>query len=490
MAQPISRRSMLGTALASAVPISFPLTAAAVTPILLDDASRQDATSVFKHFIVKPDKDAAIVASLRAELRDAAQARRPVAFGVARHSMGRQSLAPDGTAITFDAPACLPDLANGIYRARAGTRWRDVIATLDPLGMSPMVMQSNNDFGVVSTFAVNAHGWAVPHGPFGSTVRSLRLMLADGSLVTCSRDENQELFRLSMGGYGLPGIILDLDAEMVANRVLRPSFERMPSTSFGERFVSLCSEPEVAMAYGRLDVAAHNFLGEALMIGYRLAATPVGGLPLAESSGEMSVVSRKVYRAQTGSELGKRARWVMETVVGPDLLEGRSTRNTLLNEPVSNLADDNPQRVDILHEYFIPPGAFAGFIAACREVIPSSHQELLNVTLRYVDADQTSVLAYAQGSRIAAVMSFSQHLTPEADADMREMTRGLIDRVLAIGGSFYLPYRLHARRDQVERAYPALAEFVTAKRRYDPGLLFRNGMWDTWMTEPVAAVQQ
>ena len=74
MAQPISRRSMLSKALASAVPTSFPPTAAAATPILLDDASRQDATSVFKDCIVKPDQDAAIVASLRAELRDAAQA--------------------------------------------------------------------------------------------------------------------------------------------------------------------------------------------------------------------------------------------------------------------------------------------------------------------------------------------------------------------------------------------------------------------------------
>ena len=83
-------------------------------------------------------------------------------------------------------------------------------------------MQSNHDFGVAATFSVNAHGWPVPYGPFGSTVRSLRLMLADGTVVTCSRTENQELFQLAMGGYGLFGIILELEVDMVENLLLRP----------------------------------------------------------------------------------------------------------------------------------------------------------------------------------------------------------------------------------------------------------------------------
>ena len=56
-----------------------------------------------------------------------------------------------------------------------------------------------------------------------------------------------------------------------------------------------------------------------------------------------------------------------------------------------------------------------------------------------------------------------------------------IERVVAIGGAYYLPYRLHARRDQMARAYPDLDTIVAAKRRYDPGLLFRNALWSTYM---------
>jgi len=32
----------------------------------------------------------------------------------------------------------------------------------------------------------------------------------------------------------------------------------------------------------------------------------------------------------------------------------------------------------------------------------------------------------------------------------------------------------------VARAYPRLEEFVTRKRHHDPGLLFRNAMWDRY----------
>ena len=425
-----------------------------------------------------------MIARLRMELRDAAAVGRPVALGAARHSMGGQSLARGGTALTFKSAGCIPDRAAGLYRAHAGTRWRDVIATLDPLGLSPSVMQSNNDFAVAGTFSVNAHGWPVPHGPFGTTVRSLRLMLADGAVVTCSRQENAELFRLAMGGYGLLGVILDLDAEAVPNRSLVPSFEVLPSGSFASRFVRLCADPSVAMAYGRLNVAAHGFLNEALMVGYRPEPTSPAGLPPAGYGGMMSAVSREMYRAQTGSELGKRFRWFVETVVGPRMVEGGATRNTLLNEPVRNLAGRDPSQTDILHEYFVPAERFGGFLSACQEIIPKAGQDLLNVTLRFVAADDASLLAYAPGPRIAAVMSFSQSMTAKAESDMRRMTQALVERVMASGGSFYLPYRLHARRDQVERAYPALRQFADLKRRYDPGLLFRNSLWDTWLADP------
>jgi FAD/FMN-containing dehydrogenase len=481
--RPTTRRAVMGGSLALGAVTASPGTkrAHAQASATLDDASHLNATPVARHVIVKPG-GAGAIDDLRRELKDAAAAGRPVAMGAARHSMGGQSLARNGTAFTFGTALCEPDRGAGIYRVSAGTRWHDVIATLDPLQFSPSVMQSNNDFGVASTFSVNAHGWPVPHGPFGSTVKAFRLMLADGSVVQCSRTENVELFRHVMGGYGLFGIIIDLDVEMTPNLLLKPTFEALASKDFGTRFPILCNDKDVKMAYGRLDVTPARFLESTLMISYR----PVAGvLPAASTGGGVTgYLTHKVYRAEVGSDWGKRLRWFMETEAGTRFGAGNVTRNTLLNEGQAGLAETIDRRTDILHEYFIPPANFPGFIAACRDVILKSKQDLLNVTLRYLAPDKESILAYAPTERISAVMSFSMARTNEADDAMQRMTRDLIERVLAIGGSFYLPYRLHARPDQLLRAYPAIEAFVAAKRHYDPGCLFRNAFWNKWLDEP------
>ena len=233
------------------------------------------------------------------------------------------------------------------------------------------------------------------------------------------------------------------------------------------------------MAFGRLSPARSGFFEEALLCAYRQMPTPKGGLPPASGKGSLTTVSREMYRAQIGSEIAKRTRWLAETKVAT-IGSGISTRNSLMNEPVANLADRDTSRTDILHEYFVVPERFPEFVRACQDVIPSSGLEFLNVTLRYLAPDKQSVLAYARERRIAAVMSFSQRTTPEGERKMLTMTEALIDRVTDLGGAFYLPYRLHARHDQVRAAYPRFDEFVGRKNHYDPGLLFRNLMWDTY----------
>jgi FAD/FMN-containing dehydrogenase len=304
------------------------------------------------------------------------------------------------------------------------------------------------------------------------------MMLASGDLVACTPVENAELFALAMGGYGLVGVIVDVEAAMVDNVRLQATHELLPAAELGPRMRAvLAQDGTIRMAYGRLAVDARRFLRESLLVTLR----PVPGAPASAASGGLLVsLSRQVFRAQVGSDAAKRARWYAETVAGPKASSGIASRNRLLNEPVANLAGRDRTRTDILHEYFLPADGLESFLAACRTAIPASRQDLLNVTLRYVAGDPTSVLAYAPAPRVAAVMLFSQRMTRGDDEDMAAMTVRLIDAALAAGGSFYLPYRLHARPQQVGRAYPRLEEFVARKRHYDAGLLFRNTMWDRY----------
>jgi FAD/FMN-containing dehydrogenase len=479
----LSRRAFLAaTAAAAARPVSAAPVRRAADPLLLNDASKLNPTPVARNTVLRPDGDAALIADLRALLKDAATENLPVCVGGARHSMGGQALMREGVAASLATPSIEVDTARRTMRVRAGTRWRDVIAALDPKGFSPAVTQSNHDFSVGGTLSVNAHGWPVPYGPFGATVRSFRLMLADGSLVMCSRTENAELFELAIGGYGLLGIVVDAEVEVADNVLLRARPEVMGADAFAPRFVSAAREAGVRMAYGRLSVGRENYLGESLLVSYRPAAKQPTPLPPPRTADAFHYLSRRVFRAQTGSEAAKKRRWYLETVVGPRTSARKEvTRNAILNIPVSALADTDARRTDILHEYFVPPERFAEFLVACREIIPPSGQELLNVTIRWLEPDTTSVLSFAPQARIALVMLFPQLMTADSERSMHAMTEKLIDRVLSVGGSYYLPYRLHARGDQLRKAYPRIEEFIQKKRSYDPQLRFRNTMWETYL---------
>ncbi len=450
--------------------------------LYMNDASGLSQTPIKHHFITEQSSSNGLVEEIRAQLKTAQAEGQSVAVGAARHSMGGQAIPRDGRAITFEHDFLELDKAKSTYRVAAGVRWHSIIKQLDAAGYSPAVMQSNADFGVASTFCVNAHGWPVTFGPAGSTTRSLKMVLANGEHVICSRQENQELFNLVMGGYGLFGVITELEMDMVPNSRLTPTYEELPAAGYGEAMVkALKADPSIQMAYGRLNVDRGSFFDEALLITYR-PTDDQGDLPEVAGSGFMSKASRHIFRGQLGNERVKNWRWYVETDVGP-VLGGESTRNSLMNEPVITLDDRDPARTDILHEYFVSPDQFPAFIKACQEVISASYQELLNITLRYVAQDDESVLSYAWEPRIAAVMLFSQEMTQRGEADMARMTRDLIDRVIEIGGAYYLPYRPHATVGQLKRSYQRVGEFAEAKRRLDPGLLFRNNFWDAYVSQ-------
>ncbi|MDA8586421.1 FAD-binding oxidoreductase [Rhodobacteraceae bacterium] len=446
----------------------------------LNDASLLNETPVFRHITIQENPGDALIARLRIEMDEARAEGRPFNVGAARHSMGGHAIPENGHAVTFDNGLLETDVTTLSYRVHPGARWSQVISALDLQGMSPKVMQSNNDFGVAATFCVNAHGWPVPHGPMGATVKSFFLLRPDGELMRVSRDEFPEIFNLTMGGYGLTGAIIDMEVEMVVNKRLVPTFQNISSRDFAPFFIGAIEAGDVNMAYGRLNVDRDRFFEDALMITYREEGDQLA-LPAASGSEAMSDAAALVFRAQLMNETAKDIRWWFESSLGPRINAGDVTRNSLLNEPVVTLDDGDPTRTDILHEYFVPPVRFAEFVTACQEVIPSSYQEMLNITLRYVAADRESVLAYAPGPRIACVMLFSQEMTLRAEADHRRMTEALIERTLELGGTYYLPYRPHARADQFLRGYPRAEEFVAAKLELDPDRLFRNMFWDTYL---------
>src|SRR5258706_10319178 len=111
------------------------------------------------------------------------------------------------------------DKENKILNAQTGATWKQVQLLLDPYGLAVKAMQSINIFSIGGTLSVNAHGIAHDPGQVAPTVRAFHILLSSGEIKHCSPTENSELFRLALGGYGLMGVILDVDLDVVDNEM-------------------------------------------------------------------------------------------------------------------------------------------------------------------------------------------------------------------------------------------------------------------------------
>jgi FAD/FMN-containing dehydrogenase len=445
-------------------------------PGFTDDASRLNATRVAEVWSIPPDVPAA-ESQLRKLLERARSDGLTVSIAGARHSMGGHTISPDGIVLDMLSFKHMQlDAGRQILHVGAGARWSQVIPYLDSLGYSPAIMQSNNDFSVGGSISVNCHGWQHNRPPIASTVASLRLMQADGSIVRCSRIENAELFSLVVGGYGLFGVILDVDLQVVPNERYRVEVEVMPAEKYTTRFAEkVDSATDIGMVYGRLCVVPgeKTFLREAILTVFRKAPCKKEEIPSLTGPGFWKL-KREVYRAQIGSQAGKEVRWQAEKNLGEQFSQKFVARNQLLNESAEIYTEQNADRTDILHEYFIPPPQVAAFLERVRTIIPRHPCDLLNVTIRNVLEDKDTFLRYADQNMFSFVMLFNQPRTTAADSQMEVMTRELIEAAISCGGRYYLPYRLHATKEQLTRAYPRAVEFFERKRQYDAQGIFQN----------------
>ena len=101
------------------------------------------------------------------------------------------------------------DPASGLLTCEAGVLLADILAMFVPRGWFPPVVPGTGFVTVGGMIAADVHGKNHHRdGTFGAHVESLTLATADGEVHRCSRTENADLFRATLGGMGLTGVIL------------------------------------------------------------------------------------------------------------------------------------------------------------------------------------------------------------------------------------------------------------------------------------------
>jgi len=116
-----------------------------------------------------------------------------------------------------------------------------------------------------------------------------------------------------------------------------------------------------------------------------------------------------------------------------------------------------------------------------RNIIKSHKGNLLALTVRFISKDETPVISCAPNGNYFSFMSyFNRSKSLAGYHRFHLMAQELIDAALARGGTFYLPYELHATSEQFKKAYPQADHFFERKRYYDPEERFRNALYDKY----------
>ncbi len=416
-----------------------------------------------------------------------------VSIAAIRHSMGGQAFAKNAVVLDMrEFNQIKLDEAQKMITVQSGATWHDIQTVLHPK-YAVKAMQSTDIFSVGGSISVNAHGMDHQVGSVGKTIRAMRVMLPSGDIKQASRTENPELFNLVIGGYGLFGIVLDVDLDITDNVIYDPGRRVLDYAEFPRVFAQeLSADKRLGLMYGHLSTAPQSLLREMLLYTYEsqtLAQSEVKIDPLGEVSG--TKLRRFVMNFSKLGDVPMRIKWFAEKYVEPRMescsvsrnqamKDGEAclvSRNQPMHDSVPYLRNSLKGETDILQEYFIPRDQFVTFVDGLRAIVQAQQVNLLNASIRVVHQEDT-FLNYAPRDAFSVVLYINQQTDEAGNAKMRQVTSELIDLSNRVGGRFFLPYQLYYSPAQLKQAYPEIDDFFATKRQYDPQELLTNTFYE------------
>jgi FAD/FMN-containing dehydrogenase len=404
----------------------------------------------------------------------------PISIGGGRYSMGGQTATDE--AVQIDMRQFNRVLAFSKERkeitVETGITWRSLQEYIDPYDLSVQIMQTYDNFTVGGALSVNAHGRYVGQGPMVLSVVSIRLVLADGEIVTASPDQNSELFYGAIGGYGALGVIVEATLRLTDNVHVERQSIVMPLAAYRAYFdQNVRSHPDVIFHNADIYPTAYDTIR---ISSYVETTKPVTvKLRLSDAHGDFSS-ERRVMGIVSDWPGGK---WVRQHIVDPWLFRGKCVewRNYEASYDVSSLEPlSRDKSTYVLQEYFVPMDRLESFVPKMAEVLNRHHVNAINVSIRYARPDPGTLLAWARSEVFSYVLYYKQGTSDEDRREVGVWTRELIDAAIEQGGTYYLPYQIWGTAEQFHAAYPDADRLFDLKRRVDPTNKFRNRLWDAY----------
>ncbi|MCL0042945.1 FAD-binding protein [Dehalococcoidia bacterium] len=416
-------------------------------------------------------------------VREASLAKTPMSIAGARHSMGGQQFASGALCIdttSLDNVIALnPDTQT--VEVEAGITWPKLVAWLqanqDDNGLTIIQKQTGADeLTLGGALSSNVHGRGLNYQPIVQDIESFTLCDASGTVKTCSRDENADLFHLAIGGYGLFGLI-----QTVTLR-LRPRQKLMRSVTLTDTNQAIGILEERATEghiYGDFqyvtDESSPDFLQQGVLSTYKPVAnsTPIATNQLGFSTEDWmnlyylahmnKPAARQLYSEhylQTDGQIY----WSDDHQFSPYLSNaGQMLHEKLGNQDYSSL---------MISELYVPRTEFVRFMATVREKIIGLDANVIYGTVRLIKGEQETFLRWATEDYACIIFNLQVLHTQAGIASAQEQFQLLIDQALAHQGSYYLTYHRWAHREQILSAYPQMPDFLAQKTKHDPNELF------------------
>lgn len=373
---------------------------------------------------------------------------------------------------------------DGIIRVQAGIRWHELLRFIQPHGFAIKVMPQFANFSIGGSVASNAHGHYVGIGPMSSSIRSLRVVLADGSMVEVSRSDKPDLFAAVVGGFGGVGVAVEVELYLTENtRVMRKSL-RMPAEQYVDHFKSrIATDPGAVFHTAEFYPPSFKRLRTSTWVRSEDRCTNDQPLNLA---GVEDPLRRVFDWSRPTSWFGR----VREELIVEPIRYARKVVHWRNYEASHDLVEfdarihEDPSLE--LQEYVVSPAHAMVFLSRLKEIVASYKVPAVHLSIRHYGHCEASYLSLASRDSFAFVLAVRSKPNDALKADYAVWSRELVGAALEGEGSFNPAYQMHATAEQFSRAFPRRQELLRAKKKYDPGNRFGNGLWTRYLDDEQA----
>ncbi len=446
-----------------------------------DIHSRLNLTHVAR--LVRPDS----VEGLQRIIRMARGEGKAISIAGGRHAMGGQQFGSGTILIDMTGMNRVLgfDPAKGLVRVESGIQWPELIDDLlrRQAGQAQQwgIIQKQTGADRLSlggALSANVHGRGLRLRPFIADVESFDLVDAGGTVQTCSRGENTDLFRLAIGGYGLFGVIASVTLRLEPRRKLERVVEVIPVENLMSAFEQRIADGFLFGDYQyATDPSSGDFLRQGVFSCYRPAEAsrqvPERHKELSEADWNRLFYLSHVEKKRAFDEYSRHYLSTSGQLYWSDTHQ-LSLYLDHYHESLDRRLGSVEKGSEMITEIYVPRPALGRFLADVRTDFLENKANLIYGTIRLSEKDGESFLAWAREAYVCVI--FNLHVVHNAQGleSAARAFRDLIERAIPYGGSYYLTYHRWSTRTQVDTCYPQFADFLRLKRKHDPEERFQS----------------